>query len=354
MNAPATPEPMPRDRWQQIQQVLSDLIERPAAQREALIDVRCAGDLSLRRELESLLKAHDDEGMVDRLAPLVKLPSVWATEPGMEWSGRTVTHFRVQEPVGFGGMSVVYKARDERLGRQVALKFLSPCLSADPRGRSGFVAEARAAAVLDHSNVCTIYEIGESEDGQLFIAMPLYEGVTLQARLDRGRLTFREALPIVLQVARGLGHAHDAGIVHRDVKPSNIMILADGTAKILDFGIAQSGAVPRPDSQTLTGTVCYMSPEQARTLPVDCRSDIWSLAIVIHEMLTGLRPFQCDDRHAVLQAILEQEPRLTSGSHSGVPAGIDRVLRKALAKAPEQRHVSMSLLAAELSALTTS
>ena len=158
----------------------------------------------------------------------------------------------MQDPLGAGGMGVVYKARDERLGRQVALKFLPPHLSAEPDAKARFLAEARAAAALDHPNVCTIYEIGETEDGQLFIAMPLYDGETLQARLDRGRLTFDEALPIALQVARGLGHAHDAGIVHRDVKPSNIVVLPDGTAKILDFGIAQ---IRRPDRSPIRTTL---------------------------------------------------------------------------------------------------
>ena len=170
---------------------------------------------------------------------LVQAPVARRRSAAADWSGRTVAHYVVQDRIGSGGMAVVYRARDERLGRQVALKFLSPHLSADSRATARFVAEARAAAALDHPNVCTIYEIGETPTGQLFIAMPLYDGETLQARLGRGRLSFGEALPVALQVARGLGHAHDAGIVHRDVKPSNIVILPDGTAKILDFGIAQ-------------------------------------------------------------------------------------------------------------------
>ena len=195
-------------------------------------------------------------------------------------------------------MGVVYKARDERLGRHVALKFLPPALSADPAAKARFIAEARAAAALDHPNVCTIYEIGETGDGQLFIAMPLYEGETLQERLARGRLTFDEALPIALQVARGLEHAHDAGIVHRDVKPSNIVVLPDGTAKMLDFGIAQIHHAPLVDPRTMMGTVPYMSPEQAAGRAVDRRSDIWSLAVVIHEMLAGGRPFDGDDANS--------------------------------------------------------
>jgi len=342
---------MEPDRWQHIHEVLADAIDCPVAQRNALLDARCAGDLSLRREVESLLVAHEGVGLVDQLGALVKPPSAWLPPPATEWSGRRTAQYCVQASLGAGGMGIVYKAQDERLERQVALKFLPPHLSADPHAKSRLVDEARAAAALDHPSVCTIYEIGETEDGQLFIAMPLYEGETLQARLDRGRLTFDEALPIALQVARGLGHAHECGIVHRDVKPSNIIVLPDGTAKILDFGIAKIRDLSLTDPQTLIGTVGYMSPEQARTGPVDCRADIWSLAIVIHEMLAGARPFNGDDARDVLQAILTREPVLTATSYPDVPDGIDRVLRKALAKAPGHRYASMTLLAAELSAL---
>jgi serine/threonine protein kinase/tetratricopeptide (TPR) repeat protein len=348
---PDTPLPLDPDRWQHIQEVLADAIDCPAPQRGAMLDVRCAGDLPLRREVESLLIAHEREGVVDRLTPLLKPASAWVRKPLTNWSGRRIAQYLVQDPIGSGGMAVVYRARDERLGRQVALKFLSPYLSADPGATSRFLTEARTAAALDHPNVCTIYEIGETDDGQLFIAMPLYEGETLQARLTRGRLTFDETLPLALQIARGLEHAHESGIVHRDVKPSNIVILPDGTAKIVDFGIARIHDAALADPQTLIGTAFYMSPEQAGGRPIDCRSDIWSFGIVIHEMLAGARPFDGDEGPAVLQAILQHDPRLTATSYPDVPAGIDRVLRRALAKLPDQRYASMSLMAAELSAL---
>ena len=344
---------MTPERWQRVHDVLADAIDCPASGRPALLDARCAGDPSLRREVESLLIAHDGEGVVDRLGALVKPPGTWLPEPAMEWSGRRIGHYVVEDPLGAGGMAVVYRARDQRLGRHVALKFLSPHLSADPDAKSQFVAEARAAAALDHPSVCTIYEIGETEDGQLFIAMPLYDGETLKARLDRGRLTFDEALPIALQVARGLGHAHESGIVHRDVKPSNIVLLPDGTAKILDFGIAQIHNASHRDPQPPIGTIAYMSPEQASAGRVDRRSDIWSLAIVIHEMVAGARPFRGDDQNAVLRAILTSDPRLTATSYPDVPAGIEPLLHRALAKTPDQRYASMSLLAADLSALAT-
>ena len=323
----------------------------PLPQRGALLDIRCAGDPSLRSEVESLLIAHEREGVVDQLAPLLKPATAWARQPMAEWSGRRHAQYFVQEPVGSGATAVVYKARDARLGRQVALKFLSPSLSADPAAKSRFLVEARAAAALDHPNVCTIYEIGQTNDGQLFIAMPLYDGETLQARLTRGRCSFEEALPIALQVARGLEHAHTSGIVHRDVKPSNIMVLPDGTAKIVDFGIAQIHDAALADPFTLFGTVPYMSPEQASGDAIDCRADIWSFAIVLHELLTGARPFHGDDVSGVIEAIRQREPHLTATTYPDVPAGIDRILRRALAKPPGERYPSMSLMAAELSAL---
>ncbi len=341
---------MTPERWQRIQDVLADAIDTPVHERTALLDVRCDSDPALRREVESLLLAHESAGVVDELAAGVKPPDAWKADLP-EWVGRRIAQYVVQAPLSSGGMGVVYKARDERLGRQVALKFLPPHLSANPDAKARLVAEARAAAALDHPNVCTIYQIGETDDGRLFIAMPLYEGETVRARLERGRLTFSEALPIALQVARGLDHAHQSGIVHRDIKPSNIVVLPNGTAKILDFGIAQIRDASLGDSKTVIGTLAYMSPEQANASAVDGRSDIWSLAVVVHEMLTGVRPFDGTDGQSVLRAIQTVDPNLIATSYPDVPEGIERILRRALAKSPGQRHPSMSHLAAELSAL---
>ena len=358
-----TRESIDPDRWNRIQEVLADAIECPRDERDALLDRRCAGDRSLRCEIDSLLLAHDSDGLIDRLQPLVKRPDDFPTLPSLErlaaaatlpvtdWSGRTVARYRVLDAIGSGGMAVVYRARDERLGRHVALKFLSPSLRTDPRAKRAFVAEARAAAALDHPNVCTIYEIDDTEDAQLFIAMPLYEGETLRERLDRGRMPFSDVLPVALQIARGLAHAHDAGIVHRDIKPSNIVILPDGTAKILDFGIAQIHDASRTPPQLLVGTVAYMSPEQARGMAVDCRSDVWSLAVVIHEMLTGSRPFDGADARVVRHAILDGAPQLTSGSYPDVPASLEPILRRALAKTADDRYVSMNAFADDLAGL---
>lgn len=344
---------MAPDRWQRVQEVLAAAIECGIGEREQLLADRCAGDVELRREVETLLAAHDEPGPIDGLVDAIAPASSWVRAQAIRWEGRRVGRYLVIDLLGAGGMGLVYKARDERLGRHVALKFLPPHLCTQPAAKQRFLVEARAAAALDHANVCTIHEIGETEDGQLFIAMPLYEGETLERRLTRGRLSFEEAAPIAIQVAQGLGHAHEHGIVHRDLKPSNVMLLTDGSVKILDFGIAKM------DDQSLTGdglalgTIAYMSPERVRGAPVDHRADIWSLGVLLHEMLSGRRPFCGDDRQAVADAILGQDPDLIATAHPDVPSGIDEVLGKAIAALPERRYASMAPFAADLAALAS-
>jgi serine/threonine protein kinase len=202
--------------------------------------------------------------------------------------GAPVSRYRILSPIGIGGMGVVYRAEDTRLGRPVALKFLPPLPAPNPRARERFLDEARAASALDHPNICTIYEVGETAGGQLYIAMACYDGETLKRRLERGPLSAAEALHVALQVARGLAKAHRRGIVHRDVKPANLMITADGIVKILDFGIAQTPE--RSPALPLLGTPAYMSPEQAAGGEVDPRGDVWSLGAVLREMLAVRTP----------------------------------------------------------------
>ena len=339
-------------RWQRIQDVLAAAIDCERGARPQLIAERCVGDADLRREVEALLVAHESAGPVDRLVDAIAPAASWARAQAIGWEGCRVGQYLVRDLLGAGGMGLVYKAHDERLGRHVALKFLLPDLSTQPVAKQRFLVEARAAAALDHPNVCTIHEIGETIDGHLFIAMPLYDGETLQARLKRGRLAFADAAPVAVQVARGLASAHEHGIVHRDIKPSNVMLLADGTVKILDFGIAQ-----KMDDLSLTGqgapvgTIAYMSPEQVRGGTLDHRADVWSLGVLLHEMLTGVPPFAGDDRQVVAHAILTDEPELIATPHFDVPTGVDDLLRRALAKASEHRYPSMALFAADLTAL---
>ena len=209
--------------------------------------------------------------------------------------GATISHYRVLESVGAGGMGIVYLAEDTRLHRHVALKFLPPAIALDAHARARFMREAGAASALDHPNIATIYEIGEWKQ-QLFIAMAFYEGETLRSRLERGSLPLGEIAAIAEQLAKGLSAAHAAGIVHRDLKPTNVIIRRDGQVKIVDFGLAKQLIVEETATQLTTagatvGTVAYMAPEQARGEEVDAAADVWALGMIIYEMLAGRLPF---------------------------------------------------------------
>ncbi len=259
-----------------------------------------------------------------------------AAEESTSSSGATdplepaLPRYRILGLVGIGGMGVVYRAEDTRLGRTVALKFLPPMLIPHARAKTRFLNEARAASALDHPNICTIYEIGETAEGQLYLAMACYDGETLKRKLESGPLAVTEAIHIAVQVARGLAKAHHHGIVHRDIKPANLMITADGIVKILDFGIAK--LPEQVQAGPLIGTPAYMSPEQARGEEVDPRSDVWSLGAVLHEMLTGLPPRR-------------------GGRQEGVPPEIGDILSRMLAREPADRYPDAAALLADLSRL---
>jgi serine/threonine protein kinase/dienelactone hydrolase len=266
--------------------------------------------------------------------------------------GRTVGHYRILERLGGGGMGIVYKAEDAKLGRMVALKFLPPELTRDPEAKGRFLREARAASQLDHNNVCTIYEIGDTDDEQTFIAMACYDGETLKARIERGPMEVDEALNIAGQIARGLGKAHSSGIVHRDVKPANVIVTNDGVAKILDFGLAKlAGTTHITQSKATLGTLAYMSPEQLRGETVGPQSDLWSLGVLLFELLTGQRPFRGDYDQAVAYSILNEQPVPMEELLSGAPAELDRIVRKLLRKDPLQRYQTAEELVAALETL---
>jgi serine/threonine protein kinase/Tol biopolymer transport system component len=264
-------------------------------------------------------------------------------------SGRTISHFRIDEPLGGGGMGVVYQAEDTRLGRPVALKFLAPELVRDPAAKARFLTEARAASALDHPNLCTILEVGESEDGLLFLAMPRYDGESLERRIARGPLPVEEAVEIVAQVARGLAKAHQHGIVHRDVKPGNLFVTRDGVVKILDFGIAKlTGEAGPTRLGAVLGTPSYMAPEQTRAEEVDARADVWSLGVVFYEMLTGRRPFVGGTGVAVVHAVLHDAPEPLARLRPEVPAELDRIVSRMLAKDPGKRYADAAEVLADL------
>jgi serine/threonine protein kinase/tetratricopeptide (TPR) repeat protein len=353
MNEPAPAPVMSAERWLRLQALFSAALDCDASRRSDLLNLQCADDADLRREVESLLDSHERVGLVDDLAEKITAPAELRIRLAtLDWQGKRVAQYTVLEALGAGAMGRIYKARDERLGRYVALKFLPAHLGAEPNAKRRFLLEARAAAALDHPNICTIHEIGATNDGQPFIAMALYDGETLQTRLTRGPLGLGDVVSITLQIANGLAKAHERGVIHRDVKPSNIMLLADGTAKILDFGIARIEDVPAiARDDTALGTVAYMSPEQARGDVVDLRTDVWSLGVVLYEMLAGTRPFRADNTLALRHKLLTTEPQSVGTLRTGLPAAVGSLLRKALAKAPSERYASMAQMAEDLAAL---
>jgi tetratricopeptide (TPR) repeat protein len=249
-------------------------------------------------------------------------------------AGSRIAQYEILEPVAGGAMGEVYKAKDLRLGRVVALKFLPADLCRDPSARRRFLHEAQAVAQLDHPNVATIYEAGETEGGRAFLALAFYEGETLQQKLERGPLPLAEALDIACQIAKGLAAAHRRQIVHRDVKPANIVVLPDGTVKVLDFGLAKmAGATALTRLGSSPGTPAYKSPEQTKGEPVDPRSDLWALGVVLYEMVAGRVPFGGDYEQAVIYAILHEPLRPLEGPVSAeLTAVVDRALEKEAAK----------------------
>jgi serine/threonine-protein kinase len=262
--------------------------------------------------------------------------------------GATFAGHRIEGVAGRGGMGTVYRADDTRLGRIVALKFLPPYLSANTESRDRFLVEARAAAALEHPNICSIHEIGETTDGRPFIAMACYEGETLKERLRRGPLPIEEAVDIAVQLARGLGAAHARNIVHRDVKPGNIMLTTDGTVRLLDFGVAKVADVSLTGPGATPGTIAYMSPEQARGDTVGPATDLWSLGVVLYEMLAGARPFRGGNDRTVIQAILHDQPDLAYGPLRDATPGTRRIIERLLQKNPADRFPNAGALLHEL------
>jgi serine/threonine protein kinase/tetratricopeptide (TPR) repeat protein len=265
--------------------------------------------------------------------------------------GKTISHYKITAKLGEGGMGVVYKADDTKLGRTVALKFLPPDLTRDEEAKQRFIQEARAASALDHPNICTVYEIDETSEGLTFIAMARYEGESLKAKIERGPLKLDEALDIGAQIAQGLAKAHSQGIIHRDIKPANILITKDGLVKIVDFGLAKLAGMKLTKTGKTLGTAQYMAPEQARGEQVDQRADIWSLGIVLYEMLTGRHAFPGEYEQATLYAIMNEEPEPVTALRTGVPMELERIVMKMLAKKAGERYQHADEIPGDLSRL---
>ena len=272
--------------------------------------------------------------------------------------GSRLDAYEIVRPLASGGMGEVWLATEVRLGRNVALKVLPADLTRDSLRVARFEQEARAASALNHPNVCTIHALGETSEGQHYIAMEYVEGETLRQRLSTTRLSIREALDIAIQVAAALSAAHAAGIVHRDIKPENVILRPDGLVKVLDFGLAKLAPIPadagstdnaptvlKTDVGIVVGTAAYMAPEQARGLDVDARTDIWSLGVLLYEMVAGHRPFQGTTNVELSSAIL-RDPPAPLPAH--VPPTVGRVVRKCLAKDPGQRYLQVSEVRAAL------
>jgi serine/threonine protein kinase/Tfp pilus assembly protein PilF len=355
------------ERWQQIEQLYHAARERGAEERASFLAEACAGDEGLRREVESLLAYEDQaENFIESPAMDLAAQMIADDQGAKVVAGQSIGHYKITVPLGAGGMGEVFLADDSRLGRKVALKFLSTHFPQDKRHLRRFQQEARAIAALSHPNVCMIHEVFETGEGRHCIVMEYVDGVTLRERIAEKPLNAGEAIDVAIQVASALSAAHATGIVHRDIKPENIMLRRDGYVKILDFGLAKltetNADLPGSEGETralglktlpgmVMGTVAYMSPEQARGLPVDVRTDVWSLGVVLYEMLAGQQPFKGATPTDVIISIAEREPTPLASSSPEVPIPLAGIVTKALAKDREQRYQTAEELLVDLKRL---
>lgn len=354
------------EHWQQVKEIFERALDLSGDARSAYLDEACASNPGLRHELDSLLRSFESAGS------FMETPAIQAGAKSFLGASRTLSageilgHYEIIAPLGEGGMGEVYLAKDTRLGRRVALKLLPDYFTNDADRLRRFKQEARAASNLNHPNVCVIHEVNETDDGRPFLTMEYVEGVTLRERLrdEPGRLS--DVLEIASQIADALAAAHAAGVVHRDIKPENIMLRPDGYVKVLDFGLAKLTDIERAEGADalnattlmqvstpglVMGTVAYMSPEQARGLPVDFRTDVWSLGVVLYEMISGRTPFVGDTPTDVVVGIIEHDQPALIEFVAGVPAEIERIVRKALMKDREERYQLAKEMANDLRSL---
>ena len=360
------------DQWRKIRELFDAALDRSVDQRAEFLDFACAGDEEVRHRVEAMLAAdQQDDLMIDR--PAYKAvttfhPSTFGQEDSHSFSGEMIGDYRLINELGRGGMGTVYLAYDTRLGRQAALKLLPSRFNSPERVRR-LEREARAASALNHPHIITIYDFGQ-ENGRDFIASEFVEGRRLRDFVGTSELTLNQIVEVAIQVASALETAHAAGIIHRDIKPENIMLRPDGYAKVLDFGLAKltetefgsddpeaSDGRNTPVFETRTGillgTVNYMSPEQVRGQKLDGRSDLFSLGVVLYELITGHRPFHGETAHHTMVAITDSEPRPLTYHVGGLPAHLHAIMARVLAKDRDQRHQTAHALLADLETLQT-
>jgi serine/threonine protein kinase len=350
--------------WEKIQAIFHAARRLPPGARTSYLDSECGNDEIVRSEVESLLNSAGGEEDTFLESPAFEVAArMTARDSVASIVGQELGRYKVLELLGVGGMGQVYLARDKELGRKVALKLLLDSFTKDEERLRRFQREARSASALNHPNILTVYEIGEIAETH-FIATEFIDGVTLRKRMSSATVTVFEALDIALQMAGALEAAHKAGIIHRDIKPENIMLRPDGYLKVLDFGLAklsenddkqqkdQSDAPTKALIQTASGvvmgTALYMSPEQARGLPVDGRTDIWSLGVVLYEMLAGRPPFDGETQSHLIVSILDEEPLPLAPQSKEIPVELERIVFKTLRKPREERYQTIGELIKEL------
>lgn len=330
--------------WPGIERIFERGLDVPKAQRSEWMIEACRGNRALLREVQAMMEAHEkSQGVLEKPIPAPML-GPWAV-------GEKISHYQIIDKLGEGGMGVVYKATDVKLARTVALKFLAAHLLLDADGRKRFEREAKAAATLNHPNICTVYEIDEVNE-QMFIAMEFVEGESLREKVQSRPAQVPVALDLVIQAAQGLQEAHAKGITHRDIKSANIMVTPRGQVKLMDFGLAQLGDHSRlTESGSTLGTPAYMSPEQMLAKKTDHRTDIWSLGVVCYELFVGQLPFKGELPAALAYSVVNDDLEPPSALRSGLPAGIDRVIGAALAKDREKRYQCVEALLEDLRAV---
>jgi tetratricopeptide (TPR) repeat protein len=353
---------MSAHRAERVAELLEQALGMTPVERLQLCEAVRDEDIDLARELDSLLTAYEAApGGIDVLAARVRPRALDQLALALDaWAPQRESRlgrYELLERLGGGGMGEVYRARDPELDRMVALKLLPAHLTADAEARARLKHEARAASMLDHPNIAVVHEIGvseaEPESGpeRLFIVMAYYAGETIQQKIARGPLPLGHALDYAIQAAAGLAAAHEAGILHRDIKPANLMVTERDQVKIVDFGLAKLAGAELTREGTTRGTVAYMSPEQTRGGPVDLRTDLWSLGVVLHEMLTGERPFRGESERSLIHAIRHDGPEPLEASRPDVPAALAAIIRACLAKDPDGRYGSTEDLVMDLRAV---